>query len=201
VKYDVGKLPWDIISADFDGDGDADLAVTNGLSNKVSVLLNKGGGVFRQARNYEVGLQSADITSSDFNCDVKLDLAVAIRSVRPSDPLKVSVLLGKGGGGFASPVRYPVRGQGNIPSGITSAELNGDGKLDVAVANLNFGNVSVLLGKGKGVFGRAEPFGVDGEPSRIINADFNDDDKPDLAAAKLGPDEVSVLINTTSSSP
>ena len=58
----------------------------------------------------------------------------------------------------------------------------------------------MLLGKDKGVFGRTEPFGVDGEPSRITDEDFNDDDKPDLAVARFAPDEVSVLINTTSSS-
>jgi Ca2+-binding RTX toxin-like protein len=134
-QFEVGGGPTAVTSADFNGDGKADLAVAN-LAN-VSVLLGKGDGTFAKALSYAAGSLPRSVTSADFNGDGKADLGVA-----NSDSDNVSVLLGKGDGTFATAVDYVA---GHFPKSVTSADFNGDGKADLAVANLLSGNVSVLL--------------------------------------------------------
>jgi hypothetical protein len=71
------------------------------------------------------------------------------------------------------------------------------GRLDLAVANFNANNVSVLLGNGDGTFQPAQTFGADSLPFSVAVGDFNDDGMPDLAVANFGSTNVSVLINNT----
>jgi hypothetical protein len=67
-------------------------------------------------------------------------------------------------------------------------DLNGDGKLDLAIAN------SVLLNRGDGTFQPNLDYATKGDVVSIAIGDLNGDDKPDLAAANLDADTVSVLI-------
>jgi hypothetical protein len=116
----------------------------------------------------------------------------------------VSVLLGDGSGGFGTPTTFDV---GQVPEFLTSADLNGDGKVDLATANESSKDVSVLLnnafiGDPAPSFARAANFDVENGPEGIISADLNDDTKPDLAVANqiAGSSSVgslSVLLNTT----
>src|SRR5256886_2213029 len=80
------------------------------------------------------------------------------------------------------------------PTFVAVGDFNGDGKLDLAVANLNSRTVSVLLGNGDGTF-RAAPTVVVGQsPFSIAVGDFNGDGKPDLAVANFDSNNVSVLL-------
>ncbi|WP_375443160.1 DUF4114 domain-containing protein, partial [uncultured Nostoc sp.] len=81
----------------------------------------------------------------------------------------------------------------------TVGDFNGDGKLDLAAANLNSNNVSVLLGNGTGGFGTATNFSVGTAPRSVTVGDFNGDGKLDLAAANLTSNNVSVLLNANPS--
>jgi hypothetical protein len=78
---------------------------------------------------------------------------------------------------------------------VAVGDVNGDGVVDLAVANLNALNVSVLLGIGDGTFRDALNFGVGGNPTSVALGDFNDDGLPDLAVANFR--NVSVLLNNT----
>ena len=86
-----------------------------------------------------VGNNPDAIVVGDFNNDGRLDLAIA--NFRDNT---VTLLLGNGDGMFtqASGSPYPV---GKGPNQIVAADFNGDGKLDLAVANLTDGTVSILL--------------------------------------------------------
>jgi len=78
----------------------------------------------------------------------------------------------------------------------TNGDFNGDGKLDLAVANHGGNNVSVLLGTGTGSFGTATNFSVGSSPISVTVGDFNGDGKSDLATANHSSSNVSVLLGT-----
>jgi hypothetical protein len=99
----------------------------------VSVVLGKLGGTFSPQTTYFISGYPCgpnSLIAADFNGDGKLDLAVGSLDYDCSG--KVSVLLGNGDGTFQSPVTYT---SGGRSSGIVAADLNGDGKLDLAVAD------------------------------------------------------------------
>jgi hypothetical protein len=135
----VGTNLSAIVICDFNGDGKLDIAVTDGGSNAVIILLGNGDGTFGAPTTIPVGIQPTAMVAGDFNNDGKLDLAVA----NYGDGT-ITLLLGNGDGSFtpASGSPYPV---GAFPYQIAAADFNGDGKLDLATANLSDGTVSTLL--------------------------------------------------------
>jgi uncharacterized repeat protein (TIGR01451 family) len=84
---------------------------------------------------------------------------------------------------FASPVSYPV---GTSPAGVVIADFNGDGKLDIAVANSGSANVSILLGNGDGTFKAAVNSPAGPSPQSLAVGDFNGDHKLDLIVVNPG---------------
>jgi len=104
----------------------------------------------------------------------------------------VSALLNQGNGTFAVQGAY---GVGTEPVAALAADLNGDGKLDLAVGNDASNDVSVLLNKGNGTFATMGTYAVGANPLSIAAADLNGDGKPDIAVANLGSNDVSVLLN------
>jgi hypothetical protein len=74
--------------------------------------------------------------------------------------------------------------------------LDGDGKLDLAVANGFSNDVSILYGKGDGTFQNPANYSVGSSPHSIAVNDFNGDKKPDLAVANLLSRNVTILLNT-----
>ena len=81
------------------------------------------------------------------------------------------------------------------PWDIASGDLNGDGKLDVVVANYGADTVSVLFGKGDGSFAAAVDYPVGVNPHGVAVGDFNGDGKPDVVVADWGEATLSVLVN------
>ena len=98
--YAVGTHPTSVAVADFNGDGNADLAVANYGGNNVSILLGNGDGSFLTQKTYAVGNDPTSVAVGDFNGDGKADLAVANDGVWPDYNGNVSILLGKGDGTF-----------------------------------------------------------------------------------------------------
>jgi hypothetical protein len=74
-------------------------------------------------------------------------------------------------------------GVGSAPRSVAVGDFNGDGKLDLAVANYGYSNVSVLLGNGDGSFRIATNIGVGSGPTSVAVGDFNGDGVQDLAVA------------------
>jgi len=72
----VGDLPRSVFSADFDSDGDKDLAVANRGCQYITVFMNNGDGTFADAINYGVGNNPNSVFSADIDGDDDFDLAV-----------------------------------------------------------------------------------------------------------------------------
>lgn len=211
VAYSTGVFPavsesFAIAVGDFDGVNGLDLAIANrgqlAGTSFITVLLNDGSGVFSMAPgspfDTNPGLAPTDIVAADFNGDGNLDLATANR-----DTNDVTVFRGNGNGTFQTPgVSFSVLPGGSSPSSLVSADLNGDGFIDIAVANNATSNVTVFLNNGLGSFTEAagSPFslGTDAFPFDITAADFNCDGVIDLATPNAGSDNVSILINNGS---
>src|SRR6266478_19222 len=75
---------------------------------------------------------------------------------------------------------------GTTPWSVTIADLNGDGKQDLAVANNGSNSVSALLGNGDGTFQAAQNFAAGLNPASVAAGDFNGDGKLDLAVSDGG---------------
>jgi hypothetical protein len=83
---------------------------------------------------------------------------------------------------------------GLSPRSPTLADVNGDGRTDLAVANRYGNSVSVLLGNGDGSFQGQQTFDAGAQPFAMTQGDLNGDGKPDLAAVNIYSDTVSVLL-------
>jgi hypothetical protein len=85
---------------------------------------------------------------------------------------------------------------GQAPKSLTSADFNSDGIPDIATANYNSGNVSLLLSSGVGSYTTAVIIPAGMQPSGIISEDFNNDGKADLALTNYGAGNISVLLGS-----
>jgi hypothetical protein len=88
-------------------------------------------------------------------------------------------------------------GIGEYPNSVAISDMNGDGKLDLAVASLFSNNVSVFLGTGTGSFGAAISFNAGHAPWSVAIGDLNGDEIPDLAVANYPDGNISILLNET----
>ncbi len=138
------------------------------------------------------------VTIADVNGDGLPDLVVANRndpqsSYNGPDGGNVTVLLNTGGGAFAPGVTYSLPDYGNksygggpsgAPADVTTADLTGDGRQDIVVAD-GHGNVIVLPNEGQGGFGTPVVTHVNNYTqyayaTRVVAVDVNGDGKPDL---------------------
>ena len=137
--------------------------------------------------------------AGDFNGDGMQDLAV----VNFYDD-NVSVLMNTTASGsttlsLADAQDFAV---GPGPEGVAVADVNGDGKPDIIVANFNDYTVSVLInttvpGSPTASFAAQQTFFVGDGPDAVVVADINGDGKPDIITSTMHTDVASVLLNTT----
>ena len=180
VSPATGNTPTAIATGDLNGDGNLDLAISNGSSNTVTILLGNGNGTFTAVASPATGNSPSSLVVGDFNGDGKPDLAVTNATDNT-----VTILLGNGDGTFkamASPVT------GNRPSAIAAGDFTGNGKVDLAVANAAGNTITILLGNGDGTFTAATGPAIAGPlVTPIAVADFNGDGVADLAVGGNAP--------------
>ena len=177
VGYGVG-----LTVGDFTGDGEVDIAALTYAQtcDCVSVYPGNGDGTFRPAVTTALlsGLAPFALSSGRFIRDGKMDL-VAAGSIGSSGTLEI--LLGNGDGTFSFDGSYDVS---YSPQSVAIADLNGDKKVDMAVANYGSGYISILLGNGDGTFQQAENyFSGSFAPTWVVTSDLDGNGIPDLAVS------------------
>jgi FG-GAP-like repeat/Bacterial Ig-like domain (group 3)/Putative Ig domain len=192
-SYATGTNPRAVVVGDLNSDGKLDLVVANSGASSVSVLLGIGDGTFRPHVTYDPGFSPWALSIVDLNRDGKPDLVVTGNGVSLNGIQKgLSVLLGRGDGTF---VGATTMASGNGPQGIATADFDGDGNIDIVVADAFDNVVSILPGNGDGTFRATRTLATGLYPYSIAVGDFNADGRPDLVVSNYFSKSISVLLN------
>jgi hypothetical protein len=167
---------FDVAAADFDRDGNVDLALPD-QDHAVTILHGRGDGSFAPAGSLRAGAIPHHLQIADLNRDGRKDIVVT-----NLEGDSISVFLGRTKGGFRPAANYRV---GDRPSGVAVGRLNHDRWPDLAVSNAWDDDVSVQLGTGRGEFGRRRDYRTGNNPNSVAIADFNGDGRRDLTIADI----------------
>jgi hypothetical protein len=166
-------------AVDFNDDGIPDLVESNYVGSSLSVMLGNGDGTFGPMQNFAFATSPGDfqVIGSTFG---RPDFAITNAA-----PDRIQVLRG-----FTS----TYYNTGSTPISIQTADLRGNGMLDLVVANRQSNTVSVLLGNADGTFQAARNYVTGLHPDTVIVGDFTGNGVPDLATANFDGNSVSVFL-------
>ena len=173
LRPPTNESAFDIVAADFDGDGYGDIAVPISYGpTSLGIYWGTGGGAF-SARSDQVicdsGVHAAVI---DANEDGRLDLAVSCLNSGSK------ILINQGNRKFASSSLF-----GSTQAfGLATGDLNHDGHVDVVLPDLVLKQLLVYLGDGSGKF--TVPTGLvattSSDPRAAAMGDLDGDGNPDI---------------------
>jgi sugar lactone lactonase YvrE len=170
----VGSMPGAMVVADFNGDGNPDLAIaTSDASQSVGILLGDGTGKFTRVTKSPITATGFPVLTQDFNGDGIPDLLLTVRTNGP-----ITILLGNGDGTFRVAPGSPFStNYGEYP--VVSADFNGDGIPDLACDGGYY--LTIQLGNGDGTFTQ-KPIDstLHGSGTGMVVGDLNRDGIADL---------------------
>ena len=186
-------MPSAIAVADVAGDGELDVLVASESLDEVHVFVRSGAsfeaGAVVEIGDGRQGRGSSSLAVGDLDGDGHLDLVTA-----NADSEDVAVLFGDGDG-FGAPTFIEPTAQAGGAIAVALGDLDGDGVLDLAVANRHRDSVSVLLGLGDGSFAAPREIGVGVAPVDLAIADYDQDGRGDIVTADLGDDALTLLLS------
>ncbi|HNO12413.1 MAG TPA: VCBS repeat-containing protein, partial [bacterium] len=200
TNFFTGNLPFGAVAADFDGDGDLDIATANIGDNGVAISFNNGSGHFTGPTLVTTGNGARSVVAADFDGDGDVDIASANQYDN-----SLSVRFNNGSGSFSGSATLQVT---SGPVYIKAVDVDGDGDLDLASANIgdlaNYtpdnDSVSIRINDGSGNFSGSTNIGIDDRVTSVEPADIDNDGDMDLLATGFGSLRVFPLINNGSGS-
>ncbi len=181
----TGESALQIILADFDRDGNTDVALgcSDGTNGGLIIILGDGTGKFPNPVFYPTG-DVADIAMGDFNNDGFLDIAVTDKSQK-----NLTIFLGKGDGAFtqqATTISTPA-----LAHDLVVADFNHDGNDDIAyavttaVSGSNLSDLYVALGNGDGTFNVPSTPVATQIGEFLTTGDTDADNNPDIVSSTI----------------
>ncbi|MCG3160515.1 MAG: hypothetical protein JMDDDDMK_01584 [Acidobacteria bacterium] len=203
----AGASGVSVVAEDFNGDGKTDAAFAD--AGATTMLFSRGGGEFDPPVSYLNGMAGvsgfapfAEAEAGDYNRDGRPDLFVIGNPPNASQNMfSLTVMVANLNGEFDAPRNFPfgVKFPGEdmlsfSTFGAKTADFNGDGVTDLAVA-YSQDKVSILFGNGRGGFGAPVGYRTADLSNIIAVRDFTRDGKPDLATLSPYLGRVTLLIN------
>ncbi len=214
AKVDIStgaSAATNVIIGDVDGDGKPELIACNFSSNNISVIQNVSvpgtitGASFNAAVNYAAGTNPEGLAFGDIDGDGKPDIGVSNRNSNNISLLRNTSTIGTiNAGTLAATVNF---GAGTNPVGMKFVDIDGDGNLDVVVANNGANNFSVFRNTATsgvpfvaGSLAARVDFGTSSNPFFNIGiGDIDGDGKPDVISTNSNGGSIFVFRNTATS--
>lgn len=194
-SYNVGWLPYGVAIGDLNGDGIADLAVTNYGDSTISILYGQAGGGFTTGQTLTACTNPYGVVIGDFRHSGQNDVAVTCYHTA-----QLEVFLNEGmhpfqapppQTTFASPLIYSTD---LFPTSLVIGDFNRDGNLDIVTGNSIANDMSFFAGNGDGTFKAGVTSPSINFPDSIAAADFNGDGILDIVGVVPNGNSVAVSL-------
>ncbi len=175
--YFSARYPQRSAVGDFNGDGFPDVATMFNILPRLTVIFNRGTGMYGAPVMYTAPDVSEAVTAGDIDGDGDIDIVVGITGLNEMGT-GVALYRNNGDGSFTPPVVVP--SGGTAPTDVALADLNNDGRLDIIVAHFRSNLIGILTNQGGGTFSSPATVSCPDMPYQVASADLNGDGWRDI---------------------